>query len=104
MAKILERLQLDDEVVVVKIMQEDYDNGYQTLHVKLSNGESYKQLWHWPEYTHDSFYKMRDLRLDDEAIYLILRDIATQVEGYQLWFYDCEHYSSRYRYGKYTAF
>ena len=104
MTKVLEKLQLDENVVVEQITQDDYDEGLQTIYVKLSNGESYKQIWYWTEYTHASFYKMIDLRLDDEAIYLIMRDIATQTEGYQLWFYGCEHYSSRYTYGKYKVY
>ncbi len=101
MSKKLEHVQLEDGVYVETLVQDDYEDGIQKLGVTLSNGDYYCQEWKWSGYTHDAYYKMQDLKLDPEEQFLLIRNIAEQVSGKQLWFYGCKAKRSSFKYGKY---
>lgn len=78
-------------VELVRIVQDDYDDGVQEIVLHFSNGRTVAQKWEWPDLkfrgqaTADSAYilyeKAREAELDVNIVYGIITTTAKLVEG-----------------------
>lgn len=78
-------------VELVRIVQDDYDDGVQEIVLHFSNGRHVCQKWEWPDLkfrgktTADSAYvlyeKAREAELDVNIVYGIITTTAKLVEG-----------------------
>lgn len=78
-------------VELVRIVQDDYDDGVQSIVLHFSNGRTIPQKWEWPDLkfrgktTADSAYvlyeKAREAELDVNIVYGIITTTAKLVEG-----------------------
>lgn len=81
-------------VELVRIVQDDYDDGVQEIVLHFSNGRTVAQKWEWPDLkfrgqaTADSAYvlyeKAREAELDVNIIYGIITSAAKLVGGDEL--------------------
>ncbi len=76
---------------IVKLIQEDYDDGIQLLHVYCDTGDVVTQEWEWPEIKyrghtstnpmHDLFDDLFDMKMNPNDIYFFIQKYARLKSG-----------------------
>lgn len=75
---------------IEKLIQEDKDDGVQTLIVVMTDGRRVNQKWEWPTfkygdgtdgYTYAAYEALQGAKADPNDIYLVITKLAKQVEG-----------------------